>query len=74
MHDHAKVPDKGQSAFRGVCWDKGAKKWKASIQKDGKASHLGYFDDEEEAARKYGEIAETLGRPLIFRRADGEGT
>jgi hypothetical protein len=66
--DLSKIPDKGKSAFRGVCWDKGGKKWVARIWKDGKQAHLGNFDDEEEAARKFDEAAATLGRPLNFPR------
>ena len=59
MGDRVSIPDKGKSAFTGVCWDKRADKWVAQIQKDGKSSHLGYFDDEEESARKYDEAAVT---------------
>ena len=60
----SKIPDKGKSAFTGVSWNKGSKKWKAQIQKDGKRSHLGSLDDEEEAARKYDEAAASLGLPI----------
>ena len=65
-------PDKRKSAFRGVSWHKGNKKWVAQIMKDGKTTNLGYFDDEQEAARKYGEVAATLGRTLNFPKAEGE--
>jgi hypothetical protein len=41
------------SIYRGVCWDKYAKKWKASIKIDGKIKHLGNFDDENEAGLMY---------------------
>ena len=54
------------SKFRGVCWDKRAQKWKASISIDGKQKNLGYFADEETAARKYDEHAAHLGWLLNF--------
>tara|TARA_R100001463_G_scaffold36711_3_gene79124 strand:+ start:1124 stop:1639 length:516 start_codon:yes stop_codon:yes gene_type:complete len=41
------------SKFRGVCWVKDRKKWRAPIMVDGKRKCLGYFDDEEEAARAW---------------------
>ena len=52
------------SKFRGVSWIKRDKKWLAQITIDGKLKHLGYFDDDETAARKYDEHAARLGRPL----------
>ena len=54
------------SRYRGVSWNKISLKWVARIKHEGKQSHLGYFDDEESAARKYDESAAGLGRPLNF--------
>jgi hypothetical protein len=40
------------SRFWGVTWNREKKKWRAQIKSaDGKYRHIGYFDDEEEAAR-----------------------
>ena len=60
------------SNYTGVCWAKANKKWVANIRKDGMLTHLGYFEDEEEAALKYDEAASQMGRPLNFPKADNE--
>lgn len=39
------------SKFRGVSWNKPARKWLARIRVCGKDLHLGCFDSEEDAAR-----------------------
>jgi hypothetical protein len=44
---------KASSKFRGVCWLKKRKAWRARIEVHGKREHLGYFDSEELAARAY---------------------
>jgi len=44
---------RGKSKFRGVCWMKDRKKWRARIMVDGKQKMLGDFDDEEEATRAW---------------------
>jgi hypothetical protein len=36
-----------------LTWKKSRNKWSAGINYDGKKHHLGYFEDEEEAARAY---------------------
>jgi len=58
------------SQYKGVNWDKSAKKWKVQIKIDTKKTTIGRFDDEEAAARAYDRKAAPLGRPLNFP-ADG---
>lgn len=41
------------SKYLGVCWYKAGQRWRASITIDRKHIHLGYFDNEEDAARAY---------------------
>ena len=45
------------SKFKGVCFDKNVKKWKSQIKINGKVKHLGYFDNELEAYKKWKEVA-----------------
>ncbi len=58
-----RVPKKS-SKFRGVSWKNN--QWKAEIKVAGKLEHLGYFDDEEAAARAFDSRAGPLGRPTNF--------
>ena len=48
------------SGYKGVCWAKQNKKWKARIKHNGKLIHLGYYKDKEEAARAYDKKAKEL--------------
>lgn len=45
------------SGYRGVCWNKHAKKWIARICTNKIGIHLGYFDNIKDAARAYNEAA-----------------
>lgn len=48
------------SKFKGVSWNKFAGKWSASIKFEYKKQHLGYFDNEVDAAKAYNEKASEL--------------
>lgn len=51
------------SRFKGVCFARGKGKWKAQIKAEGRVRHVGYFDDEVEAAEAYDRAAwEAYGR------------
>lgn len=41
------------SQYRGVCWHKQANKWRASVYINQKLKHLGFYNDEKEAAAAY---------------------
>lgn len=47
----------GSSKYKGVCWHRRAKKWRATINKNNKQIYLGLFENEKVAAEIYDEIA-----------------
>jgi hypothetical protein len=57
---------RASSQYKGVSWSRAAQKWKAEIYIDGKSNYLGHFNNEEEAAHKYDELAAGLNRTLNF--------
>jgi hypothetical protein len=46
-----RIDGTGASRYRGVFWRADRQKWKACVELDGHAHHLGCFNSEEEAAR-----------------------
>lgn len=52
-------PSHNTSGYKGVSFNKGAGKWRASI-KNGKHRHLGYFDDPKSAHQAYVEAAKKI--------------
>ncbi len=60
------------SQYKGVYWDKAARKWKAQIQRNGKREALGRFDDEHRAAQAYNDAAaETFGEIAWLNEING---
>lgn len=45
------------SKYKGVRWVDSAQKWKVEIQVNGKKKHIGYYANEDEAARRYNRAA-----------------
>lgn len=52
--------ENSSSKYKGVCWAKSKSKWNSAIFTNGKRKHLGYFDDEIEAAKTYNKAARKL--------------
>lgn len=59
-------PKNCSSEYVGVCWNKRSCKWVAYILAEGIRKHLGYFHNEEDAARAFD--AATLERNPKFNR------
>jgi hypothetical protein len=60
------------SKFKGVSFHSRSRKWKATIMHEGKSKHLGWFDDEERAARAYdAEAVKTHGDKAMTNQRMG---
>jgi hypothetical protein len=67
QNNHNQRPRVGcTSRFKGVYWDRHHAKWQARIMSYGARHHLGYFDDETEAAMAYDQAAQTLHGEFAF--------
>lgn len=51
---------KSTSKYKGVSWNKSMAKWKATIYLNNKATNLGYYTSEVEAAKEYDKAAKEL--------------
>ncbi len=56
-HNFRKTLKLTSSQYKGVCWDKCFKKWGVQICVNGKINWVGYFTNEDEAARAYNTVA-----------------
>ena len=53
------LSSKNTSGYKGVCWNKNSKKWRAEIEYK-KSICLGYFDNKIDAAKAYNQKAKEL--------------
>lgn len=61
------------SIYKGVTWCKRKKKWKAQIRFDDKNLHLGYFLEEEGAAKHYNEVVYKFHKEFsVFNEVNNE--
>lgn len=62
------------SQYKGVCWRKSEKKWRAQIRntETGKRTHLGYFANELDAARAYNVAALRFYGEFAYLNTVGE--
>jgi hypothetical protein len=55
-----KIDKATSSIYKGVYFDKDKDKWRTRIEKDGDNIHIGYYENETEAARAYDKYAKEL--------------
>lgn len=57
VRNRRKGSAKKTSKFKGVCWSKANKKWRANIRFDNKQVHIGLYQSEKDAALAYNAAA-----------------
>lgn len=57
---NSRRPSNNKSGYKGVFWDKRAKKWRAAIKKDRVCRELGFFETPEQAYWAYCEASAEL--------------
>lgn len=50
---NSRIARNNTSGFKGVWWQKQARRWRADVSVDGRKRHLGYFTDKIAAAQAY---------------------
>lgn len=60
MQNERRARRNGTSGYLGVSWSRAAGRWAAAIKRDGKAQHLGLFDDPKVAHAAYVEAKRRL--------------
>lgn len=63
----------GSSKFKGVHWYPRSAKWRSDIKADGRKKHIGYFDNEINAARAYDEMARKQYGEFAYTNEDAYG-
>ena len=59
--------ENNKSGYKGVCFDKHAKKYKANIMINGKKKHLGYYESVEDASKAYEEKAREIHGDFYYK-------
>ncbi len=60
QNQHNQKKQKGNSKYKGVCWNKYKKKWQAQIEHNNQCFYLGSFLKEIDAAKAYDKKARKL--------------
>lgn len=68
------TPKRGTSKYKGVWWNKSAKKWQSQTQINNKIIRIGFFDSEKEAFEAYKKtINELAGEKLLCELETAKG-